>query len=117
MHEYSITCSIIKILERIVVEKNLKKVEEIKFELSPMASIEPESVIFYFNFLTRENIILSDAKLKFETVKIKVKCAKCGYIFRACSFPLSCPMCDDVKISIMDKNIEDIKITSISAEK
>ncbi|MBM3707994.1 MAG: hydrogenase maturation nickel metallochaperone HypA [Actinobacteria bacterium] len=116
MHEYSITCSIIKILERVIKEKNLKKVEEVKFELSPIASIEPESVIFYFAFLTRENILLKDAKLKFEKVKIKVKCGKCGNSFEAENFTSNCPRCDSLNISISDKNIDDIKITSISGE-
>jgi len=116
MHEYSITNSIVEILERVIKEKKLTIVKEIKLELSPAASIEPESVIFYFDFLTNDNVILKGAKLKFETVKIKVKCGNCGFSFTTDNLTPKCPDCDNIHISILDKNIDDIKITSISAE-
>jgi hydrogenase nickel incorporation protein HypA/HybF len=116
MHEYSLTCSIVEILERIIKEKSLKKVEKVIFELNPLAVVEPESIMFYFNFLTREDIILKGAKLNFKKAKIKVRCKNCNYYFKSQNFPISCPICNSGIIDIFSQNMDDIKITSISAE-
>ena len=97
MHEYSITCSIIEIIEKIITEKNLKKIKKVKFELSKLASIEPQSIKFYFDFLTAENQRLKGAILKFKKNKLKLACSQCEKIFESnAEFDISnvkCPIC------------------------
>jgi len=39
MHEYSITCSILEILNKIIKEKKIKKVKVINFEITPLLQI------------------------------------------------------------------------------
>src|SRR4030066_394209 len=96
MHEYSITCLNIEIIEKIITEKNLKKITKVKFELSKLASIEPESIKFYFDFLTAENQRLKGAILKFKKNKLKLSCSKCGKIFESnAEFDISNIKCFD----------------------
>ena len=63
MHEYSITCSIIDIVKKITDENKVAKVSKIDFEISPAASLEPDSIKFYYEFLTRDDSILKNARL------------------------------------------------------
>jgi len=118
MHEYSITCSILEILEKIIKEKNLKKIKKVKFELSKLASIEPESIKFYFDFLTAENQKLKGAILKFKKNKLKLVCCKCGKIFESnAEFDISnvkCPDCGSENTQLSEE--DDIRIVSVETD-
>ncbi len=117
MHEYSITNSIIDILEAIIQEKNIKKVLKIKFEVSPFASIEQESIKFYYNFLTKDNPILFKAKLSFYKKKLKITCSNCGFKFTANDIYLKCPKCNSFNsYDFINLSIDDIKIISLDAD-
>jgi hydrogenase nickel incorporation protein HypA/HybF len=115
MHEYSITCSIISILEKTAANKKISKIKKVNFELSPLASIEPESIRFYFEFLTRENVILKSAKLNFRKLKYKCRCTNCSTVFSAEDFISKCPACGVTVLSgnKLDDISDDIKIISI----
>ena len=118
MHEYSITCSILEILEKTIKEKNLKKLKKVKFELSKLASIEPQSIKFYFDFLTAENQRLKGAILKFKKNKLKLACNECGKIFESnAEFDISnvkCPACGSENAQVQEE--DDIRIISIQAD-
>ena len=118
MHEYSITCSILEILEKIIKEKNLKKIKKVKFELSKLASIEPQSIKFYFDFLTAENQRLKGAILKFKKNKLKLACKECGKIFESnAEFDISnvkCPACESKNAQILEE--DDIRIISVETD-
>ena len=114
MHEYSITCSIIKILERITKEKKVDKVNQVDFEVNEYASIEPESVKFYYEFLTKDNAVLKDAKLNFKILKANVFCNDCRTVFSTDIYPFVCPKCGSVNIKF--QNLDNIKITALHTE-
>ena len=111
MHEYSITCSIIQILNDIIKERKIKKLRKINFELGPLAHIEPQSIEFYYSYLTQENKVLKNAVLEFKKNKLKMECKDCGKKFIPENFNNKCPSCFSKKLNII--NSEDIKITSI----
>ena len=111
MHEYSITNSVLEILNKIVKEKKIKRVKKINLEFTPLSQIDPDSVKFYFNFLAKDNSILKDAKLKFKRCKIKIECRRCKNIFEINSFTIRCPRCSSKEVRLV--NEDDIKITSI----
>ncbi|HEY4695685.1 MAG TPA: hydrogenase maturation nickel metallochaperone HypA [Candidatus Hydromicrobium sp.] len=93
MHEYSITCSVIEILDDLIRKHNIKKVKKVSFEVSPLAHIEPLSVEFYYGFLTENSKILKDASLEFKKGKIKIECRTCGKSFQSENFTSSCIYC------------------------
>ena len=113
MHEYSITCSILDILNKVVIENKIKKVKKISFEISTISHIEPESIKFYFNFLTKEKKILKNAELEFKKKKIEIECSDCKKIYQIDNFVARCPKCSGVKVKIIDS--DDIKIISVEA--
>ena len=113
MHEYSITCSIIEILYDLIKKHNIKKVKKVSFEISPLAQIEPQSIEFYYNFMTKEDKILKGAGLKFKKGKIKLECRTCGKFFTSETLISNCIYCSGEKIKTEDN--DDIKIISIEA--
>ena len=118
MHEYSITCSILEILEKIIKEKNLIKIKKVKFELSKLASIEPQSIKFYFDFLTAENQRLKGAILKFRKNKLKLICSECERLFESnAEFDISnvkCPACGSESVQVREE--DDIRIISVETD-
>lgn len=111
MHEYSITTSIIDILEGIGKNKNLKKIKTVNFELNPIASIEPESIRFYFEYLTGSNELLKGAKLVFKPTELEMRCLDCSKNFKKEEFKPLCPYCGSTNILMPET--EDLKITSV----
>jgi len=106
MHEYSITCSILEILNKIIKEKKIKKVKVINFEI-----IEPGSIEFYFNYFTKDNKILKNAKLSFKKNMIKIECRKCKKIFEINGFIMKCPGCSSTEVKLVDS--DDIRVYAV----
>jgi hydrogenase nickel incorporation protein HypA/HybF len=114
MHEYSLTCSILEILEKIIEEKKLKRIKKINFELNRLAGIEPESIKFYFDFLAKDNACLHGAKLHFKKTGTRIKCSDCNKIYNIKSFEIKCPKCSGINVKIMET--DDIKIVSLETD-
>ncbi len=113
MHEYSITCSIVEILCDLIKKHNIKKIKKVSFEISPLAHIEPQSIEFYYNFITKDNKALKDSILEFKEGKIKIECKTCGKSFYSENLNSKCIYCSGAKTKAADN--DDIKIISIEA--
>ena len=111
MHEYSITSSLINILEDVAKKNKLKKISIVNIDLNPIANIEPDSINFYYEFMTKDSGLLKDSELIFNTKKIKIECRDCGNIFEKEVFIPRCPECGSSKVKNI--NIDDIKIISV----
>jgi hydrogenase nickel incorporation protein HypA/HybF len=111
MHEYSITSSIIEILEGIGKKNKLDKIKKINFMVSPVASIEPESVRFYYQYLTKENSLLKGAELVFEKSELDIRCLSCNKEFTCKEFKPLCPGCGSSNVLVQET--DEIKIMSI----
>lgn len=111
MHEYSITSSIINIINDIRKKNNLKKIKKVNFELNPLANIEPESIKFYYEYMTKDDNMLKDAQLLFNVIKLEIECKNCGNLFKKDSFIGVCPECGSSKVRVSDA--DDIKIISV----
>lgn len=111
MHEFSITNSIIDILKNTIKDRDIKKIEKVNFFVNPYGGVEPESIKFYYKFLTKDDPILKDARLIFKKEKIKIKCNNCNESFEVSKLLSICRKCASTDISILFP--EDIKIKSI----
>ena len=114
MHEYSITCSILEILQKVIGENKLKKIKKVNFHLSKLSNIEPESIKFYFNFLTKDDEIFKGARLHFKKINIEVRCNDCNETYDLKSFEVKCPNCLGKNVNVV--RMDDIKIMSIEAD-
>jgi hydrogenase nickel incorporation protein HypA/HybF len=111
MHEYSLTQSIIEILNDVIKKEKIKKIKQIDFLLGAFANIEPDSIRFYYDFLSKDNPVLKKAKLVFNKSPINYYCRHCKKYFSTDSKDLKCIYCASKDISM--KDTEDIKIISI----
>ncbi|MCE5330320.1 hydrogenase maturation nickel metallochaperone HypA [bacterium] len=111
MHEFPITGSIIDILKKTIEDKDIKKVLKVNLLINPYGGIEPESIKFYYEFLTKDDPVLKDARLIFKKEKIKIKCINCGQCFKVFKLISTCNTCKGTNLSISFP--EDIKIKSI----
>jgi hydrogenase nickel incorporation protein HypA/HybF len=111
MHEYSITCSIVKILEDVIAENKIEKIKQVDFEINDFSAIEPDSIKFYYDFLTKDNEILKNAELSFKKINPEMKCLICNKSFIFKDFNRRCPECNSSNIRF--KDIDDIKIISV----
>jgi hydrogenase nickel incorporation protein HypA/HybF len=111
MHEYSITSSIIEILEDIGKKNKLDKIKKVNFTVSPVASIEPESIRFYYQYLSKDNNLLKGAELVFEKSKLNVKCLSCNKEFTCKEFQPICPGCGSSNVLVQET--DEIKIMSV----
>ncbi|MBM3706348.1 MAG: hydrogenase maturation nickel metallochaperone HypA, partial [Actinobacteria bacterium] len=84
------------------------------FEVSPFSSLEPDSIKFYYEYLTKENSRLKSARLTFKKLKYRTNCSRCGISFETVEMPVMCPGC--AAPNKIDQNIDDIRITAIHAE-
>jgi len=76
-----------------------------------MAGLNPESIKFYYEFLTKDDSDLKDAKLIFKKEKIKINCNNCGESFEVFKLFSICRKCASTNLSISFP--DDIKIKSI----
>ena len=111
MHEYSITSSLVNILEDVAKENRLRKISRVNIDLNPIANIEPDSINFYYEFLTRDNNLLKNSELIFNIQRIKIECRDCSNVFEKDEFIPKCPRCGSSKVKNMD--IDDIKVISV----
>ena len=111
MHEYSITTSIIEILEDIGRKNDLTRIRKVNFELDPVSSIEPDSIRFYYQYLTRDNKLLKDAELVFKEIKIEMTCISCHTKFTRREFRPLCPRCGSTDVTVSET--DDIRIVSV----
>jgi len=111
MHEYSITSSIVSILDDVGKKNKLKKIKKVNIDLNPIASIEPDSINFYYEFMTKNNSLLKDSVLVINNEKIIIECREFGFIFNKENFVPECPECGSNRVKNI--NIDDIKIISV----
>ena len=111
MHEYSITSSMVNILEDVAKKNKLEKISKVNIDLNPIANIEPDSINFYYDFLTRDNKLLKGSELIFSIQRIKIECRDCGSIYKKKEFVPECPKCESSNVKNI--NIDDIKIISV----
>lgn len=64
MHELSVVNNLIKILENICNENNVKKVLKITIKINPYSCLDEENLNFIFSSITKENEIYKDAKIE-----------------------------------------------------
>lgn len=114
MHEYAITSSIIEIVKENIKGKDLKSVKSINFEIKKFSHIEPESIRFYYGFLTDKEPVLKGAQLRFEQKGLKVKCIDCGKESVQENLVMQCADCGTKNVKLMEE--DDLRIISLEIE-
>ena len=70
------------------------RISEISILVGEISGVARESVEFYFGFLKKDTIA-EGASLKFKEVPFRLKCRKCGEIFKTEGETWQCPACGE----------------------
>jgi hydrogenase nickel incorporation protein HypA/HybF len=114
LHELSITKEILNIILDAAGRNNAKSVESINIELGQLSTFDEESIIFYFEFLSK-GTLAEGAKLSFKRVPAIAKCKKCGREFEPGDvFFSSCPLCGSIEYEVVSGDA--IKVVNLKIE-
>ncbi len=95
MHEYTITCEIIRIAEKHAKADGASKVKKIALVVGDDASYCSDSIQMYFDVIARHTLC-SEAKIDIERVKPMLKCMKCGSLFERSIDSFYCDLCKGI---------------------
>lgn len=95
MHEYPITCEIIRISEEHALKNKSSKITEIGLVIGEYSGYVSDSVQMYFDEISK-GTLCEGAEVKITHVKAKLKCSKCGALFERELFSFNCTQCGGV---------------------
>lgn len=99
MHEMSLMENALQVVDELLLNYKVAKVNEIVLKVGRLANCIPGALEFAFEALTREGPY-KEAKLVIEEEPVLLKCAECGQEFEAGDFPWTC-ICGSNAIEII----------------
>ncbi len=99
MHEYTVTESLLKIVEDKATEAGVDKVLKIRVVVGPLTGFVPDCIQFYYETLSK-GTIGEDAILEFEEAPIRLRCRECGTEFTPETREWICPACASTGVDI-----------------
>ena len=92
MHEYGVTCKVIKIAEENAKQNNALKVTDIYLVVGDMSGFIGESIQMYFDVISQDSIT-NGAKLHIRVVRSELFCDTCQINFDRPKYSFECPIC------------------------
>lgn len=93
MHEYPITCEIIRIATRHLEKNEGDRVSVINIVAGDQCGYVGDSIQMYFDEITK-GTPCEKARLNIKRVIPMLRCEKCGELFKRELFSFSCPTCN-----------------------
>jgi len=99
MHELTVTQNILETSLRHAQNANAKKITNIKIVIGQFASIIDDSIIFYWDLISKETIAKGSC-LEFKRIPANFRCRDCEEFFSWNDDIFACPHCNSDKIII-----------------
>jgi hydrogenase nickel incorporation protein HypA/HybF len=99
MHELSIAQNILDIVNEELLSNNLSKATKVTVRVGRLAGIEPASLRFCFEILTRDTKAEGSA-LEIDYVPVRFKCHACQIDFALDRWDFICPECMGNRLEI-----------------
>ena len=93
MHEYPITCEIIRISESYAKENGALKILKIGLVVGEYSGFVGDSIHMYFHEISI-GTMCEDSTIDIRYIKPKLKCTNCGELFERQLFSFNCPKCN-----------------------
>jgi hydrogenase nickel incorporation protein HypA/HybF len=113
MHEFSITQSILDIALRHGEKAGASRIKRLNLVVGELSSVIDDSVQFYWDIVARDTIA-EGSELAFERVPGKLRCLKCGEVFRISSRAYVCPVCGEHEVVVAGG--DEFRLASIEIE-
>jgi len=92
MHELALSQSIIELVLERAQQEGLSTITRVVLEIGAAAGVEPESLRFCFDAVTRDTPA-QGAELRIEAVPLWARCRDCGLEFEPEGLLAGCPCC------------------------
>jgi len=92
MHEYPITCEIIRIAKEHAERHEAKAVVQINLVIGDDSGFIGDSIEMYFEEIGR-GTLCEGAHISIEYIKPKLECTGCKALFERTLFSFACPLC------------------------
>jgi hydrogenase nickel incorporation protein HypA/HybF len=113
MHELALASSLFKIMETTAAQNGGGRIEAATLRLGAMTHIEPETLSFAFDVVTR-GTCAEGCQLRFERVPLTVTCPSCRFAGEIAPDAGACPQCGGVGLTVTGGR--EIELDSIELE-
>jgi hydrogenase nickel incorporation protein HypA/HybF len=100
MHELSIICSILDIIEEYAEEYQFDSVKSLKLSFGRLSCIEPSVLEFTFE-IQSSGTKAEGASLEFEIKPIIIRCFSCEKDFELETYATECPECKGAEVLLV----------------
>jgi hydrogenase nickel incorporation protein HypA/HybF len=116
VHELAIAESIVRIAAEHAGDRRVRKVE---LKVGHLRQVVPAALAFGFE-LVAHGTLVEGAELEIEEVPARVRCERCGAEGKNDGFPLCCPCCGSVDVSVTagdELHVEALEVDSVLTTK
>ena len=99
MHEYTVTESLLGIVQAEARRAGAGRVNEVTVVLGELSSFVDDSIDFYFSELSK-GTVAEGARLVFRTIEARAGCMMCGQTFRPPQAISTCPQCGSPAVEL-----------------
>ena len=114
MHELSLTQSILDIIEDYSQKHHFEKVHSVKLSFGRLSSIEPKSLEFAFEVLSKETKA-HGARLEFDILPVVISCMSCEKEVEVDSYTATCPRCAGENV-VLAGGTQELKIVELDVD-
>ena len=114
MHELSIVCSILDIIEEYAEEHHFRKVTSMTLSFGRLSCIEPQVLQFAFE-IQSSGTKADGAKLEFDIRPIIIHCFSCEKDVEAETYAAVCPECNGAEV-LLSGGTEEIQLIEIDVD-
>lgn len=114
MHEMSLTEGVVRILEDQAKSHGFAKVKTVWLEIGELSSVDPDSMLFCFDAVTRGSGIAAGAVLEIVRVPGRAWCLDCSDTKLIASRTDACPDCGGYNLAVTDG--EQMRIKELEVE-
>jgi len=112
MHELGIVFHIIKSVEEIGAQNELKKVASVTLEIGEVSGIVPEYLTDCWKWAVKKSELLDGSELRVEQIDAVTYCEGCGKTYPTVQYAKICPHCGSDKTYLVtgsEVNIKEIE--------
>ncbi len=105
MHELGVVFHIIKKVDKIALENNVKSVKSLTLEIGEVSMIVPTYFVDCFNWAkVNRSTYMHDCKLIINEIKAFTKCTSCNKEYETVKYGRICPYCNSNKTFLVCGN-------------
>lgn len=100
MHEFSLACNILEIVEENVTKQKASRVTELTLEIGSLAGVELQALQTAMETI-QEKTLLDGSKINYIIISAKAVCPHCNFSFQPAEIFSPCPLCNNFGIQIL----------------